>query len=144
MPCHRLDDVLNPSLDQQPEFEERSDYAAVGGGPAIAAVVDRFYQLVLGDDRLRGFFNGVEMVRLKRHQVALVSQVMGGPVAYAGRDLRAAHEGMGISREDFAAVAGHLVTALTEAGVEHAIIDRVVTAVAGTEPEIVEAQPAVG
>ena len=31
------------------------------------------------------------MVRLKRHQVALVSQVMGGPVAYEGRDLRAAH-----------------------------------------------------
>ena len=30
----------------QSDLEERSDYAAVGGGPAIAAVVDRFYTLV--------------------------------------------------------------------------------------------------
>ena len=136
--------MSNPNFDQQPEPEARSDYEAVGSGPAIAAVVDRFYELVLGDDRLRGFFDGVEIVRLKRHQVMLVSQVMGGPVGYAGRDLRVAHEGMGISREDFAAVAGHLVTALSEAGVEPAIIDRVVAAVGGTEPEIVGALPAVG
>jgi len=126
----------------QPDLEERSDYAAVGGAPAISAVVERFYQLVLGDDRLRGYFDGIEMVRLKRHQVALVSQVMGGPVGYDGRDLRAAHDGMRISPEDFAAVAAHLVTALTEAGVESDIIDRVVTAIAGTEADIVESHPA--
>jgi hemoglobin len=133
---------MNPSRDEQPDPEARSDYEAVGGGPAIAAVVDLFYRLVLDDDRLRGYFDGVEMARLKRHQVALISQVMGGPVAYAGRDLRAAHQGMAISREDFGAVAVHLVTALTEAGVDPAIIDRVVTAIAGTEPDIVEAHPA--
>lgn len=129
---------MNPSRDEQPDIQARSDYEAVGGGPAVAAVVDRFYGLVLDDDRLRGYFDGVEMVRLKRHQVALVSQVMGGPVEYSGRDLRAAHEGKGISSDDFGAVAGHLVTALTEAGVEPAIIDRTVTAVAGTQPDIVE------
>ncbi|WP_211195923.1 group 1 truncated hemoglobin [Agromyces sp. H66] len=128
----------------QADLETPSDYAAVGGGPAIAAVVDRFYQLVLGDDRLKGFFEGTEMVRLKRHQVALVSQVMGGPVGYEGRDLRAAHAGMNISSEDFGSVAGHLVTALTEAGVERDIIDRVVTTIAGTEADIVESRPAAG
>ena len=73
-----------------------------------------------------------------------MSQVMGGPVGYEGRDLRAAHKGMGISHEDFAAVAGHLVTALTEAGVEPAIIDRTVTAVAGTEPTSSRPAPAAG
>ncbi|WP_448006727.1 group I truncated hemoglobin [Agromyces bauzanensis] len=131
-------------MTNQPDLEERSDYAAVGGGPAIAAVVDRFYELVVGDDQLTGYFDGVEMVRLKRHQVALVSQVMGGPVGYEGRDLRAAHAGMRISPEDFASVAGHLVTALTEAGVERPIIDRVVATIAGTEGDIVEARPAAG
>ena len=129
---------MNVSRDEQPDIQARSDYEAVGGGPAVAAVVDRFYGLVLDDDRLRDYFDGVEMVRLKRHQVALVSQVMGGPVEYSGRDLRAAHQGKGISSDDFGAVAGHLVTALTEAGVEPAIIDRTVTAVAGTQPDIVE------
>jgi len=129
---------MTPTPDEQSDIRTRSDYEAVGGGPAVAAVVDRFYGLVLDDDRLRGYFDGVEMVRLKRHQVALVSQVMGGPVEYTGRDLRAAHQGKGISSDDFGAVAGHLVTALTEAGVEAAIIDRTVTAVAGTQPDIVE------
>lgn len=130
------------SVTNQPDLEERSDYAAVGGAPAITVVVDRFYQLVLGDDELRGFFDGVDMVRLKRHQVALVSQVMGGPVGYTGRELRAAHEGMGISSENFAAVADHLVTALRDAGVERDIIDRVVTTISGTQADIVESHAA--
>ena len=135
---------MSISRDEQPDIQARSDYEAVGGGAAVAAVVDRFYGLVLDDDRLRAYFDGVEMVRLKRHQVALVSQVMGGPVEYSGRDLRAAHQGKGISADDFGAVAGHLVTALTEAGVEPAIIDRTVTAVAGTQPDIVENASTVG
>jgi hemoglobin len=100
--------------------------------------VNRFYDLVVADERLAGYFEGVEMVRLKRHQVALVSQVMGGPVEYSGRDLSVAHQGMGISTDDFAVVVDHLVTALTEAGVEPAIIGRVGDALGGTESDIVE------
>ena len=33
-----------------------SDYERVGGAPAIRAVVDRFYELVLQDERLVSFF----------------------------------------------------------------------------------------
>jgi hemoglobin len=130
--------LMNPSGDQQSDVLEQSDYQAVGGAPAITAVVGRFYELVVADDRLAGYFEGVEMVRLKRHQVALVSQVMGGPVEYSGRDLRAAHQGMGISADDFAVVVDHLVTALTEAGVPSDIIGRVGAALGGTEADIVE------
>lgn len=126
------------SLDLQTQPNAQSDYAAVGGAPAVTAVVNRFYELVLGDDRLLKHFEGVELVRLKRHQVALVSQVMGGPVAYEGRDLRAAHANMGITAEEFGAVAEHLIAALTEAGVPPEIVDRTVTAVAATQPDIVE------
>ncbi|MFF2370649.1 group 1 truncated hemoglobin [Agromyces sp. NPDC058110] len=126
------------SLDLQTEPAAQSDYAAVGGAPAVTTVVNRFYELVLGDDLLASHFEGIEMARLKRHQVALVSQVMGGPVAYEGRELRAAHAGMGITAEQFGAVAGHLIAALTEAGVPSEIIDRTVSAVAATQPDIVE------
>ncbi|HEU0180805.1 MAG TPA: group 1 truncated hemoglobin [Agromyces mariniharenae] len=135
---------MNANRDEQSDNQARSDYDAVGGGPAVAAVVDRFYVLILDDDRLRGYFDGVEMDRLKRHQTALVSQVMGGPVEYSGRQLRTVHQGKGISTDAFTAVAGHLVTALTEAGVEPAIIDRTVTAVAGTAPDIIENDTAAG
>ncbi|WP_127792237.1 group 1 truncated hemoglobin [Agromyces sp. LHK192] len=122
----------------QTEAEPLSDYAAVGGAPAVTAVVNRFYELVLADEQLAGYFADTELVRLKRHQVALVSQVMGGPVAYEGKDLRTAHAGRGISADDFGAVAGHLIAALTEAGVPADIIDRTVGAVAATQPDVVE------
>ncbi|QEO14427.1 group 1 truncated hemoglobin [Agromyces intestinalis] len=123
--------------DQASELVAESDYDAVGGGKAIAAVVDRFYELVTADEQLSGYFDGVSMPRLKRHQVALVSQVMGGPVEYSGRDLGVAHAPLGITEDHFGAVVVHLVTALTEAGVPSPIIDRVGAALAQTEPEIV-------
>ena len=117
----------------------QSDYDAVGGGAAISAVVDRFYQLVIADPRLAPFFEGVDMTALKRHQVFLVSQVMGGPVEYSGRELGAAHANLHVTGDDFAAVVEHLVEALKEFDVPADIIDRVVTALAATRPDIVTA-----
>jgi hemoglobin len=79
------------------------------------------------------------MARLKRHQVLLVTQVLGGPDRYGGRPLAEAHEGLGIDHDDFAAVAGHLTAAMRDAGVPEDIIRRAIAAVAATEPDIVDA-----
>lgn len=116
-----------------------SDYERVGGAPAIRAVVDRFYQLVLGDEQLRSFFADTDMTQLKRHQVLLISQVLGGPASYDGRDLRTAHSGLAISSEDFGQVVDYLVQALVEAGVDEEIIDRVADELAATEKDVVAA-----
>jgi hemoglobin len=116
-----------------------SDYDRVGGGPAVAAVVDRFYQLILADDRLAAFFSDTNLPQLKRHQVLLISQVLGGPAGYDGRDLREAHAGLRISREDFGQVVSYLVQALQEAGVARDVIARVGTALAATEGDVVVA-----
>lgn len=86
------------------------------------------------------YFEGVALARLKRHQVLLVSQVLGGPANYDGRRLDQAHAGLGISHDDFAAVAGHLVAAMREARVPEDIIMRAIAVVASTEPDIVEAR----
>ena len=43
---------------------------------------------------------------------SLISQVLGGPANYDGRPLDQAHAGLGISHDDLAAVAGHLVAAM--------------------------------
>jgi hemoglobin len=117
-----------------------SDYDAIGGGPAVSAVVNDFYVRVLADPRLAPYFEGVDMARLKRHQVLLVSQVLGGPDSYDGRPLAEAHEGLGIDHEDFAAVAGHLTAAMKEAGVPDDIVIRAIAVVASTEPDIVESR----
>ena len=116
-----------------------SDYDRVGGGAAVRAVVDRFYELVLDDDRLASYFTDTDMARLKRHQVLLVSQVLGGPANYDGRDMREAHAGMAISPEEFGLVASYLGQSLSEAGVEPEIIERVGATLATTEGDVVAA-----
>jgi hemoglobin len=117
-----------------------TDYERIGGGRAVAAVVDRFYELVLADHRLAPFFVGLDMSRLKRHQVLLISQVMGGPADYDGRTLRDAHNGLKISSDDFARVVTHLVAALQEAAVPADIIERVGGVLGGAEKDIVEVE----
>ena len=116
-----------------------SDYQAVGGTPAITAVVDRFYQLVIGDEQLAPYFAGTDLARLKRHQVLLLSQVLGGPAGYEGRDLEVAHAPLGITDDHFSRVGTHLVAALTEAGAPDDVIGRVGTVVGGLRPQIVTA-----
>ena len=116
-----------------------TDYQRIGGGSAVKVVVDRFYQLILADEQLVGFFEDTDMAQLKRHQALLISQVLGGPANYDGRDLQEAHAGMDIARDDYVKVVSHLVQALEEAGVEPEIIGRVGGALAATEKDVVAA-----
>ena len=117
-----------------------SDYEAVGGGPAVKAVVDDFYRRVLGDPQLMPYFEGIDMTPLKRHQALLVGNVLGGGPDYDGRPLSAAHAGLGITDADFDRVVTHLAAALTDAGVPDGIIDRAGAAVLATRPDIVESR----
>ena len=114
-----------------------SDYDRVGGGAAVRSVVDRFYGLVLDDPRLETYFTDTDLPRLKRHQVLLVSQVLGGPAGYDGRELRQAHAGMDIGTEQFGLVVSYLAQSLSVAGVDRDIIDRVGATLAATEADVV-------
>ena len=119
--------------------DHTSDYERIGGGPAVKAVVDRFYQLILADDQLVGFFEGTDMAQLKRHQALLISQVLDGPANYDGRDLREAHAGLDIARDDYLKVVSHLRGAMVELGVSPEVIGRVGDVLAATEPDVVTA-----
>ncbi|MGZ4493796.1 MAG: group I truncated hemoglobin [Nocardioides sp.] len=116
-----------------------SDYDRIGGVAAVRTVVDRFYELILEDDRLVAYFTDTDLPRLKRHQVLLISQVLGGPAAYDGRELRQAHAGMAITPAHFGLVVEHLVQAMQEAGVDAEIIGRVGAVLAQVEPDVVTA-----
>ena len=116
-----------------------SDYERIGGGRAVSAVVDRFYESVLADPQLAPFFVESDVNRLKRHQVLLISQVMGGPADYDGRSLREAHSGMNIKSDDFDRVVTHLVAALQEASVPDEVIGRLGTQLGEAQKDVVEA-----
>jgi len=116
-----------------------SDYQRIGGGRAVSAVVDRFYESVLADPQLAPFFVDTDLNRLKRHQVLLISQVMGGPADYDGQSLREAHSGMDINSAHFGRVVTHLVAALQEASVPDDVIGRLGAQLGEAEKDVVQA-----
>lgn len=92
-------------------------YDRLGRRDGIEAVVETFYDRVLADDQLEEYFEGMEMDELRSHQTAFLSAVTGGPGAYDGRDMRAAHDHLDLDQSDFVAVAAHLDAALAAHGV---------------------------
>lgn len=105
-----------------------SVYELLGGAPAMEAAVDTFYRRVLSDDLISGFFEDVDMDRQAAKQKAFLTMVLGGPVAYTGRDMRTGHAHLvtrGLNDSHFDAVVGHLGATLAELGVPQELIGRV-------------------
>jgi hemoglobin len=116
--------------------ESRTLYDLVGGIDALKLAVDRFYEHVVADPQLAHYFQGQEVPRIKRHQVLLLSQVLGGPAEYSGRRLGEAHAQLGITGADYDRVAGHLVATLQELEVDDSAVRAVEAVVAGVKPDI--------
>ena len=93
-------------------------YEKYGGAPTVAKVVEEFYRLNLEDDRIKHLFEGVNMEKLRAHQVAFVSKALGGGVEYSGRDMKAAHAHLSLTDEHFDAVVENLTDALDTCGME--------------------------
>ena len=59
--------------------EGNSLYERIGGKDALDAAVDIFYRKVLADERIKSFFDGVDMKKQKGKQKAFLAFAMGGP-----------------------------------------------------------------
>ena len=93
-------------------------YDEIGGAPAVAAVVDGFYERLIADVDLMSYFDGRDMRRLKAHQRALVTVALGGTAEeYTGKMMQPAHSGLAITDEAFDKVLDHLLAVLTDVGV---------------------------
>ena len=96
-------------------------FEAIGGAPAVSGVVDEFYRRLLADPATAPSFESLvadgRLGRLKRHQVFLLTKVLGGPDQYDGRELGVAHAELHISAGDYQRVRLHLLTVLHDAGV---------------------------
>lgn len=123
--------------------EATSLYEQVGGAPAITEAVERLYRRLLDDPRVSAYFTGVDIPQLKRHQVLLLSQVLGGPAQYDGRTLAAAHAGLGITPEQYAVVGEHLVGVLQELGAPANVVEAVESVLGSVQSDVVAA-PAEG
>lgn len=115
---------------------DKTLYDKLGGKDQITTVVDDFYDRVLSDDSLTGFFEGMDMTAQKAHMIQFLSSVAGGPVEYSGDDMREAHEHLDLEQKHFDAVAEHLEAALREFGVPDPQIDAVLSEVVALEDDV--------
>jgi hemoglobin len=123
--------------------KEKSLYDRLGGKKAISAVVDEFVGRVAGDKRINSYFAAAasDPARLEAFKGNLVDQICqasGGPCKYKGKDMKAAHMGMGISGADFDALVEDLVGALDKFNVGAHEKDQLLGALAPMKADIVE------
>ena len=112
-------------------------YERLGGKAAMDAVVKEFYNRVLADANLKGYFANTDMTRQMQSQIDFLTMAVGGPNQYKGRSMSDAHENMGITEHHFNLVAGHLVETLQWAKVPQELIDEVVGLVGPLKDEVV-------
>nr|WP_218907125.1 group 1 truncated hemoglobin [Micromonospora jinlongensis] len=119
------------------ETAPASHYDRIGGASAVKAAVDLFYDKVLVDPELAGYFSNVDMVGQRRHLTLMLTTVLGGPDEYTGRGLAEAHQPLNIPVEHYAMVGGHLVVTLTELGVPAEILADVQTVLGQVQDQVV-------
>jgi hemoglobin len=68
-----------------------SPYDAIGGEPAVRAVLEALYDRLFADPIVGFIFDGKDKARIVEQQVALTCRFLGGPHRYEGKPLPEAH-----------------------------------------------------
>ncbi len=96
-------------------------FEKLGGAEAVDLAVDKFYERVLADARVKDFFVNTDMAKQREHQKAFLTYAFGGSGQYNGRYMREAHKELvanqGLAGEHFDAIAENLLATLEEMGV---------------------------
>ena len=141
MDNEKIDSNSEKSLSEKSSSEktlsEKSLYSRLGGVKAIRAAIKGLYERILADEELVGFFEGVDLARLRSRQEDFLADALGGAKRYKGASMARVHQSMSIGAHHFEAVAQHLVGALEELGVDEKTIEEVISVVAPLAGEIV-------
>lgn len=129
--------ACTPSL----ESAEASDtlYSRLGGQPAIEAVVAQTISNVAADQRINGYFAGVDIPALNDRLVNQMCEATGGPCVYTGPDMATAHAGLNITDADFDAFVEDLVAAMNGLGVAQEEQSELLALLGGMKDDVVGA-----
>lgn len=118
---------------------QESLFEQLGGVAAVDAAVDIFYRKVLSDDRINGFFDGVDMDKQAAKQKAFLTMAFGGPHNYTGLDMHRGHAHLverGLNDSHVDAVIENLGATLKELGVKDELIARVAAIAESTRDDV--------
>jgi hemoglobin len=122
-------------------MSEKTLYERLGSYDAIAALVNDLLPRAREDSQLARFWQHRGEDSLNRSKQLLIDflcSMAGGPMFYAGRDMKTSHKGLGISEDDWSAFLGHVRATLHLLKVPKAERDEVVALVQSTKSDMVE------
>jgi hemoglobin len=82
---------LARTRDELPMTAGASPYDAMGGEPAVRAVLQALYDRLFVDPIVGFLFDGKDKTHIVEQQVALTCRFLGGPQRYEGKPLPEAH-----------------------------------------------------
>ena len=92
-------------------------YQQLGAQPGLVKLVDDFMVRLLADPRMNPFFKDVDQAHVKAELVTQFCQVSGGPCQRKGPDMKQAHAGMDINKNNFNALVEVLQQAMDAQGI---------------------------
>lgn len=116
-------------------------YQRLGGYEAIAEAVDDVLRRMGEDESLKRFLeplDDTEMRRLRQNTVDFICENTGGPCFYTGEDLAEAHEGTGITAQDWERASKIMGSTLDARGVQGELRDEIGGFIAGLREDIVD------
>ena len=112
-------------------------YEKLGGEKTVKLVVEKFYRRVLNDDRIKHFFDEVDMFKQKIHQIDFLTYAFEGSERYRGSTMREVHKKLvqerGLSDEHFNAFVEDLVETLKELEISPALIEEAMVVAGSVE-----------
>jgi hemoglobin len=119
-------------------YDSAALVADFGGREGIRRIAIRTVELSEADPRIADIFAAHDMVRLKRTLDEQFCYLLGAGCDYSGRDMRAAHAGLGATKADLNALVENLQTAMREADVPFAAQNRLLAKLAPMSKDVVE------
>ena len=120
--------------------EHQSLYDKIGGKDAVEAAVGIFYDKILADDRIKHFFDNIDMATQRRKQIMFMTYAFGGLPTYDGQNMRDAHkklvEEQGLNDSHFDAVAECLQATLDELSVPAELSGEIMGIVGSTRDDV--------
>jgi hemoglobin len=120
-----------------PVLAEDTLFADMGGQPGIDRIVDASVDSYLTDPRIKAIFDESNIDRLRAEFKVQFCQVAGGPCAYTGHDMAAAHRGLHLTNADFNAVVEDLQAAMDAQGIGFSVQNRFLARLAPMQHQVV-------
>jgi hemoglobin len=124
-------------------YTQESLYKRLGGYDAIVAAVDDLMPRLRNDPKLWVYWKGKSLESRRKGDQLLVDflcSAFGGPVFYAGPDMKVSHEGLGITEEEWDTTIDHIAATLDALGVAEREKAEVLQAANGLKWDIVEVE----